>query len=82
MELCTLFSGSSGNACLIRCGDTQLLVDAGVSAKRLVGALRNLDVDPGELSGILVTHEHIDHIRGIDVLSKSRFVVFPLILQQ
>ncbi|MBC8529377.1 MBL fold metallo-hydrolase [Christensenellaceae bacterium NSJ-44] len=71
MELCTLFSGSSGNACLIRCGDTQLLVDAGVSAKRLVGALRNLDVDPGELSGILVTHEHIDHIRGIDVLSKS-----------
>ena len=57
MELCTLFSGSSGNACLIRCGDTQLLVDAGVSAKRLVGALRNLDVDPGELSGLLVTQD-------------------------
>ena len=70
MILCPLFSGSGGNATFVSLGETRLLVDAGVSASRLKGALSLLGVNPGSLSGILVTHEHLDHVKGIEVFSK------------
>ena len=70
MILCPLFSGSGGNATFISLGNTRILVDAGVSASRLVKALSILGVDPESLSGILVTHEHIDHVKGLKVFSK------------
>ena len=66
----TLASGSSGNAMLVSCGGTHVLVDAGVSARRITGGLAALGVAPGELSAILVTHEHHDHIAGLAVLTK------------
>ena len=66
-----LFSGSSGNALYVGCDGAHLLVDAGVSGTRVAQSLAGIGVQPGELNGILVTHEHIDHIRGIGVLSRK-----------
>ena len=71
MILCPLFSGSGGNATFVSMGDTRLLIDAGVSAARLKGALSLLGVDPGSLSGILMTHEHLDHMKGLAVFAKK-----------
>lgn len=70
-ELCTLASGSSGNCLLMTDGKTHILVDAGISARRITTALKALGVEPGELAGILVTHEHSDHIAGIATLTKQ-----------
>ena len=67
----TLASGSSGNCALVSCGATRLLVDAGISARRITTALKSLGVDPASLSGVLVTHEHSDHISGLTTLTKQ-----------
>lgn len=66
-----LFSGSSGNSTYIGCDDAQLLVDAGVSGSRVKQELEAIGVDPAALDGILVTHEHADHIKGIGILSRK-----------
>lgn len=66
-----LFSGSSGNAIYVGCDAAHILVDAGMSGSRIVSALEGVGVPPATLSGILVTHEHIDHIRGVGVLSRK-----------
>lgn len=71
MQVCTLASGSSGNALLVRSGGTAVLVDVGISARRITTALREIDVDPRTLSGILITHEHSDHISGLTTLTKQ-----------
>lgn len=71
LEVCTLASGSSGNCLLVRAGRTSLLVDAGISCRRIVNALKALGVEPGSLSGVLVTHEHSDHIAGLATLTKQ-----------
>lgn len=70
VRFCPLFSGSSGNAIYVGYGDTHILVDAGLSGKKVEQALCEIGVRPDELSAILVTHEHSDHIRGIGVLSR------------
>ena len=62
-----LASGSSGNALLVRSGDCCVLVDAGLSARRLASCLEACGVAPGSLSGILLTHEHGDHTKGLKV---------------
>lgn len=67
----TLASGSSGNAALASCADTHILLDAGVSAKRITAGLRSLGVAPHQLSAILLTHEHSDHVSGLRVLTKK-----------
>ena len=74
LELCTLASGSSGNSLLVTDGATHILVDAGISCRRICTALQALGVAPGELSGVLVTHEHTDHVSGLATLTK-RFPV-------
>ena len=70
MQLITLASGSSGNCILLRQGDAAVLVDAGISCRRITTALRALDVDPAALLGVLITHEHTDHIAGLATLTK------------
>ena len=67
----TLASGSTGNAALVSCGDTHILLDAGISAKRITAGLRELDVPPTALSAILLTHEHSDHVSGLRVFTKK-----------
>ena len=67
----TLASGSSGNAALVSCGDTHVLLDAGISARRITTGLKSLGVDPAERSAILITHEHRDHVSGLAVLTKK-----------
>lgn len=70
IRLCTLSSGSSGNAVLLQAGETKILVDCGITGKAAADRLCAVGVDPSELAGIMVTHEHIDHIRGVGVLSR------------
>lgn len=72
MRLSVLGSGSGGNSTLVECGKTKLLVDAGLSAKQITVRLEQLGVSPDELDGILLTHEHGDHARGVDVLLRKR----------
>lgn len=67
----TLASGSSGNALLLSCGSTRLLVDAGISCRRITTALREVGTAPEALSAILITHTHTDHISGLRVLLKK-----------
>lgn len=69
-RICALRSGSSGNAVFIESGSTALLVDAGINGKTVAKALSDLDFDPRDLNGILITHEHSDHIAGVGVLAR------------
>ncbi|MFZ5974413.1 MAG: MBL fold metallo-hydrolase [Bacillota bacterium] len=70
MMLCPLFSGSSGNAIYVGTEETGLLVDAGLSGRVIEQALCTQGINPSSLHGILITHEHIDHIKGAGVLSR------------
>ncbi len=75
--MAVLGSGSRGNAAVVECGGTRLLVDAGLSAKQLGLRLAALGVDPSSLDGILLSHEHGDHVGGLRVfLKKWRVPVF------
>jgi phosphoribosyl 1,2-cyclic phosphodiesterase len=75
--LAPLFSGSSGNAILAGSDKTKILIDAGVSCKRIEEALSAISESTDGIKGILITHEHTDHIAGIKVLSKKhRIPVF------
>lgn len=65
-----LASGSSGNAALVSCGDTHLLVDAGISCRRITASLAELGLTPGDLAAVLITHTHSDHISGMQTLLK------------
>ncbi len=71
MRLCSIASGSSGNCIYVAHASTHLLVDAGISGKRIEEGLLQIGVNPKELSGILVTHEHLDHVQGIGVLARK-----------
>lgn len=74
MRMAVLGSGSGGNATILECGKTRVLLDAGLSAKQLVLRLGMLGIDPESLDGIVLTHEHSDHARGMDVFLRSRKV--------
>ena len=70
MNISLLASGSKGNALLIASGRSRLLIDAGLSARELCRRLDEVEMAPGELTGIAVTHEHVDHVRGLGLLSR------------
>lgn len=71
INFCSLYSGSSGNSLFVETDNTKLLIDAGVSCKKIETALNNIEVDPNSIDGILVTHEHIDHVQGLGTLSRK-----------
>ena len=71
LNFCSLYSGSSGNSLFVESQNTKLLVDAGVSCKKIETALNDINIDPSSLDGILVTHEHTDHVQGLGTLSKK-----------
>ena len=69
MQICSIASGSSGNCIYIGDGDSRILIDAGVSRKRIVDGLKSIHVSPESLDAIFVTHEHTDHIQGIPMMT-------------
>ena len=71
IHLTILGSGSAGNAALVETPKTRLLIDGGLSARQLVERLRLCGVNPLEIDGILLTHEHGDHAGGLDVWCKQ-----------
>ena len=71
IKFCSLYSGSSGNAIFLGAGSTRLLIDAGLSAKRIIEALVSIGEKPSDLSAILISHEHSDHIKGAGILSRK-----------
>ncbi|MDA0711286.1 MAG: MBL fold metallo-hydrolase [bacterium] len=70
MKLCLLSSGSSGNSVYVEKGSTRILVDAGLSGKQIESRLLSIGVNPAELRGIVVSHEHSDHIAGVGVMAR------------
>ena len=71
LKAATLASGSSGNCTVVSDGRVHILIDAGISAKRITCGLRELGIEPQELAAVLITHEHSDHICGLPVLCKQ-----------
>ena len=71
MYFCPLYSGSSGNALFCQYGGTRLLIDAGKTGSCLTAALQKIHVEPESLSGVLITHEHSDHIQGAGVIARK-----------
>ncbi|MBQ7583030.1 MAG: MBL fold metallo-hydrolase [Lachnospiraceae bacterium] len=70
MRFCNIASGSSGNCTYAGDDETHLLIDAGISGKRIEAGLNGLDLTTADLNGILVTHEHTDHIGGLGVIAR------------
>ena len=77
IRFAVLGSGSKGNSAVVECDGVRLMIDAGLSAKQLTLRLASLGIDPGSLDGILLTHEHSDHVGGLKVfLKKHQIPVF------
>lgn len=66
-----LFSGSTGNSTYVNCCGEEFLIDCGVSCKAVSTALEGIGSSIGGIRGIFVTHEHIDHIKGLEIISKK-----------
>lgn len=71
IKFCPLFSGSSGNALYLKYKDTSILIDAGLSKKRITQAISDIGEDASKLNAIIITHEHIDHTSGIGVMERG-----------
>ncbi|MCY6485251.1 MBL fold metallo-hydrolase [Clostridium aestuarii] len=70
MIFCPLYSGSSGNSIFISSKRGNILIDAGLSGKSIEKALKDINKDPNDVDGIFITHEHIDHVKGVGVMSR------------
>ena len=71
MRMVSIASGSSGNCIYIGSDKTHILVDAGISNKRIQQGLNDIGLKGGDVDGILITHEHSDHIKGLGVLARK-----------
>ena len=71
MRFCSIASGSSGNCIYVGSDRTHLLVDTGISKKRIEDSLVELDIKGEDLNGIFITHEHVDHIQGLGVFCRK-----------
>ena len=71
MRLASLGSGSKGNGTLVRAGDTLVLVDCGFTLRETTQRLASLGLAPEDLSAVLITHEHGDHVRGAGALARK-----------
>lgn len=70
LKFCSLYSGSSGNCQFIKTEKTTILVDVGLSGKKIQQGIINIGEDPKNIDAIFITHEHIDHIQGAGILSR------------
>ena len=71
MRICSIASGSSGNCTYVGSNNTHILIDVGISGKRIEEGLNKLDLSAKDLDGILITHEHSDHIAAVGVLARK-----------
>jgi len=71
MKICSIASSSSGNCIYVGTARTHILIDAGISGRRLKAGLEMIDLEPSDINGILITHEHSDHIKGLGVVSRK-----------
>ncbi|MBR7083118.1 MAG: MBL fold metallo-hydrolase [Clostridia bacterium] len=72
--ICSLFSGSGGNCYVVGNGEANFLVDAGVSARRIECALGGVGLSFDDISAIFITHEHIDHVKGLEIIEKRHHI--------
>ena len=71
LNFCSLYSGSSGNSLFIETENTKVLVDIGLSCKKIEEALASIEESPNSIDAILITHEHSDHIKGLSTISNK-----------
>lgn len=71
LRLCSLYSGSSGNCIFVEDGQTRLLVDCGVSGKKIEQALSSQGIDLKSINAVLVTHEHSDHVQSVGIIHRK-----------
>ena len=70
LRVCILGSGSKGNCTYIESPEARILIDAGLSAREIERRLRQIDCSPTTLDGVLISHEHSDHIQGVGALAR------------
>lgn len=71
LNFCNLYSGSSGNCSFIESENAKILIDCGNSCKKITEGLESINKDIKDLDGILITHEHLDHVKGLAIISKK-----------
>lgn len=71
MNLCSICSGSSGNCIYVGDTGTHIMVDAGVSGKKMESGMNEIDLSLKDMNGILITHEHSDHVKGLGVVARK-----------
>lgn len=71
LSFCSLASGSSGNCYIVKSSEATVLVDAGISTKKIHNLIDELGIKRSEINGVLITHEHTDHVKGLKVLTKQ-----------
>ena len=71
MRLCSIASGSSGNCIYVGSDHTHLMVDAGICGKRIEQGLNSLELSAKDMDGILITQEHVDHVKGLGVMARK-----------
>lgn len=71
LKFCSFASGSTGNCYLLKTENTNLLIDVGIAGKRVIEGLDSCAVKPEQIDGILVTHEHTDHIKSLRMIAKK-----------
>ena len=70
-KYCNLYSGSSGNCSYVETDNTKILIDCGVSSKKIEEALNSVGLSLKEIDGILISHEHDDHVKGLSAICKN-----------
>lgn len=71
IKFCSIYSGSSGNCYYIEIDETRILLDVGKSAKKIIEGLNKKNIDINKVENILISHEHVDHVQGLKVISKK-----------
>lgn len=70
-SICSFASGSSGNCYAVRSEESAILIDVGISGKRVFEGLDSIGIDREQIQGILITHEHTDHVKGLRIVTKK-----------
>ena len=70
LTFCSFSSGSGGNCYLVQSEETAILIDAGISGRKIFNALEDVEVEPNKVNAVLITHEHADHIKSLKTLAR------------